>query len=202
MNRKPTILFLSDNTIGMDGIYSLLEQRSNYQLIKLESDLANLIRYNSISDDDIVISKNNIKKLSIITDYEMINKILQSNIILLNEEVNEIDNDKSTLGTFTISLDNSFEELNLLLKKIENKIQLSNKEKTKNITKNKESEFSISKREQEIITLISKGYTAKKIATLLDLSDRTVGKHKENIFKKFNVHSAIELINKMNNFNN
>ncbi|OWQ83821.1 hypothetical protein CDN99_25485 [Roseateles aquatilis] len=38
------------------------------------------------------------------------------------------------------------------------------------------------------------GRTSKQIARALGVSDQTVRKHRENLMRKFNVHSAIQLI--------
>ncbi len=52
----------------------------------------------------------------------------------------------------------------------------------------------ISKREREIIRLIRKGYQSKQIGEVLEISVRTVGKHRENIMRKCNVGNVTELI--------
>lgn len=57
--------------------------------------------------------------------------------------------------------------------------------------------FKISHREKEIILLIKKGYSYKDISTELNISDKTVIKHSQNIFKKTSVNSKNELISKV-----
>ncbi len=52
----------------------------------------------------------------------------------------------------------------------------------------------ISKREREIIRLIRKGFQSKQIGEVLEISVRTVGKHRENIMRKCNVGNVTELI--------
>ncbi|MEM8762679.1 MAG: response regulator transcription factor [Bacteroidota bacterium] len=56
------------------------------------------------------------------------------------------------------------------------------------------SKFNLSKRELEIIKLLSKGFSTKKIASLLHLSPYTIDTHRKNIHVKLNVHSTAELI--------
>ena len=48
-------------------------------------------------------------------------------------------------------------------------------------------------RESEILKLIAKGYTSKKIADQLCISDKTVAKHRANIMSKLDLHSASAL---------
>ena len=55
----------------------------------------------------------------------------------------------------------------------------------------------LSKREQEIVKFIKEGFQIKEISDNLQLSNRTIGKHRENIYKKLNVHSVVELLAKV-----
>jgi DNA-binding CsgD family transcriptional regulator len=58
-------------------------------------------------------------------------------------------------------------------------------------------EFSLSKRETEIIDLISKGYSNNDIASSLYLSINTVKSHLNNIFNKLGVNSRTSVIHKI-----
>jgi len=53
---------------------------------------------------------------------------------------------------------------------------------------------SLSERELDIIRLCVKGLTAKQIAEQLDISPRTVEKHKDHIFSKLNITSTVDLV--------
>lgn len=55
-------------------------------------------------------------------------------------------------------------------------------------------QFNLSARELEIIRLIEKGLTSKKIAETLFLSELTVETHRKNIFRKLNVKSIAALL--------
>jgi DNA-binding NarL/FixJ family response regulator len=57
---------------------------------------------------------------------------------------------------------------------------------------------SLSKREAELLELLSKGYRYKDIADALFISTNTVRTHIRNIYEKLQVQSKIEAINKMN----
>ena len=52
------------------------------------------------------------------------------------------------------------------------------------------------KREIEIIKCISEGYSNKKIAEKLHISEGTVKKHRNNISKKSGCKNSVELIKK------
>jgi len=47
-------------------------------------------------------------------------------------------------------------------------------------------------KEQEVLTLIGKGHSSKQIAYELSISLRTVGKHRERIAHKLNIHTVSE----------
>jgi DNA-binding NarL/FixJ family response regulator len=62
-------------------------------------------------------------------------------------------------------------------------------------------EISLSKREVEVLEQLSKGLSYTAIANNLFLSPSTVRKHIENIYKKLQVHSKIEAVQKAKNYN-
>lgn len=59
-------------------------------------------------------------------------------------------------------------------------------------------ELNISPREVEVIKEICYGYSSKEISDNLSLSYHTIVTHRKNIFKKFEVNSALELVRKIN----
>ncbi len=61
--------------------------------------------------------------------------------------------------------------------------------------------ISLSKREVEVLEQLSKGLSYTMIADNLFLSPSTVRKHIENIYKKLQVHSKIEAVQKAKNHN-
>ncbi|MFZ5766155.1 MAG: response regulator [Thermodesulfobacteriota bacterium] len=53
---------------------------------------------------------------------------------------------------------------------------------------------SLSKRELQILELVAEGLTTPEIAKKLDLSPKTVSRHRERIMNKLNLHSTTELV--------
>ncbi len=66
-----------------------------------------------------------------------------------------------------------------------------------NVSKSNSKNVLLSKRESEILVLIKKGLTNDNIGSQLDISHRTVEKHRQNIFAKCGVNSTVELITMM-----
>ena len=58
----------------------------------------------------------------------------------------------------------------------------------------KEESKVLTHREEQILKLISQGYTNQQVAEQLSISVRTVEVHKSNVMKKINVHNIAELV--------
>ena len=55
------------------------------------------------------------------------------------------------------------------------------------------SDDNLTKRENEILTLLNKGLSYKEIANLCSISPQTLNSHIKNIYQKLNVHSRAEI---------
>jgi two-component system, NarL family, response regulator NreC len=53
---------------------------------------------------------------------------------------------------------------------------------------------SLTPREQEVLTLLAEGQSNSQIASTLNISPKTVSRHRENIMGKLNLHSRTELV--------
>ena len=52
----------------------------------------------------------------------------------------------------------------------------------------------LTEREQEVLTQIAEDFTNQEIANQLNISVKTVERHRENIMRKLNLHTRIELV--------
>ncbi len=52
----------------------------------------------------------------------------------------------------------------------------------------------ITPREREILDLVGRGYTSKRIADALNVSVHTVNNHRKHICRKLSLHSTAELV--------
>ena len=73
----------------------------------------------------------------------------------------------------------------------------SSSARLKKISSQKEKEFNLSKRELEILELLSAGFRNKDIADKLFISTHTVRSHIYHIYEKLHVQSRVEAINKL-----
>ncbi len=51
----------------------------------------------------------------------------------------------------------------------------------------------LTRRERQILALVAHGMTAREVAERLGISPLTVRKHRENLMRKLDLHSAAEL---------
>ena len=61
---------------------------------------------------------------------------------------------------------------------------------------------SLTRREYQIMQLVSHGYLQKEIAAMLFISRETVKKHLRNVYEKLEVGNSIEALRKSGMFNN
>jgi len=81
-------------------------------------------------------------------------------------------------------------------------LELSQTKKEKEIFALRCSEFGLTQREVEICELVREGLIYREIADTLSISERTVSKHMENIFRKAEVRNKTELIHRISKKNN
>lgn len=60
--------------------------------------------------------------------------------------------------------------------------------------KNKIKKHVLTDREKEVLKLVVDGYSSKEIATLLDISENGVEKHRKNLFLKLDVENVVQLV--------
>jgi DNA-binding CsgD family transcriptional regulator len=60
---------------------------------------------------------------------------------------------------------------------------------------NENTVLKLTRREREVLKLLTKGESAKKISHKLGISESTVISHRKNMLKKLNMHSTVNLVN-------
>jgi LuxR family maltose regulon positive regulatory protein len=61
----------------------------------------------------------------------------------------------------------------------------------------KDADIILTPREKQVLYLLSKGFTYKKISEPLNVSPETIKKHLKNIYKKLKVQNKIEALQKV-----
>ncbi|MHA3082785.1 response regulator transcription factor [Acinetobacter sp. ANC 5383] len=82
------------------------------------------------------------------------------------------------------------------------KLALQQRSNTPRITELKENYESLSKREQQVLKFVLRGYLNKQTALELDISEATVKVHRHNIMRKMKVSSVQDLVRITERFKN
>ena len=204
--KKYNVLIIEDSKVFAKGLRMLISQKTfignifialNYEEGIHFLDTKNIsfvildIQFRTASYDGFIIAKNIYKnypkiKIMILSDYVQLDYYYR---------MFEIPNVKAYLDKQSDE-NEIYEGIDTLIK---NQIYLCPKmEKLKKIGKS----MIFTKREEEIIDLLSKGITQHKIGEKLFISHRTVERHVENLRDKFNVNNTTELVAKYVQYRN
>lgn len=202
-NGKISLAIVDDHQIVIDGIKSLLQGYPQFDVV-IESNHPEQMpallqkKHIDILLTDIMMPVMNGAELAKIVKQKFPEiKILALSMSGQGDLVNKMINDADIAG-YVLKNIGKKELLSALEKISAGGIYFSEEvlqEMIKDSERKKENEDArLTAREIEIITLIEKEYSNKKIAETLFLSERTVETHRKNIFRKTKTGSLIGLI--------
>lgn len=206
MKNLKKVVIAEDHGIIRDGLRSLLSKHENLEVVGEAEDGLSAIRCIKNTQPDLVILDINMPKmdgLSVI--HEIKNVLPQIKIVVLTmykEEEYIIETFKMGIEGYCLK-SSSFDELNMAIEavlsgkqfispEISDKVMEGFLESLKTIKK-KSAWDSLTQREKEVLKLVGEGYKNKEIATYLCISVKTVEKHRANIMKKLDMHTAASL---------
>lgn len=177
-NNTPDVIIIDLDMPLMNGIGAIVEIRKRYS---------------------------NIIKIIVLTVLDTDEKIFDSIHAGANAYLLKDQNIEKIVGAIHEVLDGGVSMSPSIANKLFNMLKNNISElPTKNKINFKESmidNFNLTDREIEIIKLIAEGQTYKSVAEKLFISDRTVNKHMENIYKKLNINSKIDIIKIVQKYN-
>jgi DNA-binding NarL/FixJ family response regulator len=185
---------IKHTSVNGSELLTKLEENHNLDLILMDIEMPVL---NGIETTQIVKQKYPHIKIIMLTafdnDEHIFNAIKAGADGYLLKEINPKDLYEGILETLNGGAAMNPSIAMKTLKLLRNPIDIQN-------LKDKE-EISLSTREVEVLEQLSKGLSYTVIADHLFLSPSTVRKHIENIYKKLQVHSKIEAVQKARNHN-
>nr|WP_294906854.1 response regulator transcription factor [uncultured Lacibacter sp.] len=197
------IAIVDDHQIVIDGLHSLLKGYQQFEIVLESNHPEKILPELRKQPVDILLTDIMMPGM---TGVELAQKVKQEfpgiKIVALSMNgegslVNQMI-EESEINGYLIKNIGQTEFITALLKIAEGGIYFSEEvlqEMLKAGERRKESEEShLTNREIEIIRLIEKEYSNKKIAEELFLSERTVETHRKNIFRKTKTNSVIGLI--------
>jgi DNA-binding NarL/FixJ family response regulator len=201
-----TICIIEDLIEIQKGLQTIIESDSRFNLLKSFENAEDAISQLPILNPDIVLTDINLPgKSGIDCITEIKNEIPETQFIMFTiYEDNDQVFEALKAGASGYILKNTSPEkiIESLLELNDGGSPMSPKIARKVltsfnvITKNNVSDL-ISKREQEVLELLSKGFLYKEIADKLTITLSTVKRHLNHIYQKLQVQNKTEAINKM-----
>ncbi len=202
------IYIIDDHHLFIEGLYALLSDEKCLKIIGYSMDPNNFLdNLNQIEADVFLVDINmpemtgialsklimdkkpeaRILALTMYNDYRHIEKMIKSGALgysLKSDNIKELVKAIKSVARGKKFISESIQET--VVSKIGNIHRI---EEAEDIRKS-----SLTKREVEILMLITKEFSNKQIAEKLFISERTVETHRKNIFAKTNTNSAMSLL--------
>ncbi len=202
-NKKISLAIVDDHQIVIDGLKSLLIGYSNFSVVAECTQPLEMLELLKTTKVDILLTD---VMMPVMNGAELAKEVHRSfpevKILALSmsgegDLINKMINDSDISG-YVLKNIGKQELVDALNKISQGGIYFSHEvlnEMTKASEQKKDTEeINLTAREIEIIKLIEKEYSNKKIADTLYLSERTVETHRKNIFRKTRTSSVIGLI--------
>ena len=201
--KKIRILLVDDHPVVLDGLKSSFSKKNDYKVIAVACNGKEAIDKAVKLLPDIILMDISMPVMGGVEATTQLRKILPDIKILILTIYNkkEYINKLFSAGAHGyITKDVSFEELLYAVNTInQGKMffspDISNFDAKTNggDASSDLSESKLSLREKDVLKMLAEGKSNKEVASQLHLSVRTVERHRENIKKKINIHSASEL---------
>jgi len=207
--KKIKLIIADDHELFRNGLKELLKKHDDIDIITSVGDVQEFLEAIERNKDiDIVlldITMPNMDGFEVLNKIKDLNSTVKPIIISMHDDGNYIAKCAKG-GAYGYLLKNTDEDELIKVVRIVNqgKKYFSPKISEKMInfmSEHKVSENILSKKEKEVLILISDGLTTKDIASKLFVSTRTIETHRANILKKLEVKNTAELIKKATQIN-
>lgn len=190
--QKTRIGLVDDHPFFLEGIINWLNKYNNYEVVYSETCAKKVLSYHKKNSNilDLLITDISMPEM---TGIDLIKKVKKISPNIKTIVLSTYPSIKSNpLIDAHVTKDCNLDELKETIEKVILGENIYNK-------RNNNFKFSnniVSKREKEIIKLISIGLTSDQISEKLFISTYTVDTHKKNIFRKLGIHTNAELVKK------
>ncbi len=201
--KKYRIVIAEDHTLFRQGLKALLSFEPEFEIVgeaedgseaircveELKPDLIlldlNMPRVDGLTAINDIKSRSSNTKVLVLTAHrteEFVSETLRSGAS--GYVLKDADHSELLLAMRSILLEKSYLSPDVSRKVIDGYLRRLRSEQSKE---------SLTPRERQILKLIAEGYKSKEIAEFLYISTTTVAKHRANIMKKLDLHSAAAL---------
>ena len=202
MSEKITVLLAEDHALVRAGFKSILDAEADFEVIAEAEDGLECLELIRAKSPDVVLLDLSMPKLSGVNAITHIQKRYSDTkvIVLTAAETVNVWREVIDMGIDGIAMKS------VSPKELVNGIRSVMKGNTfihSEIQPILEAEMGLankrlSVREKQVVKLVAEGYKTKEIAEMLEISDRTVSKHRENLMTKMGMTSTAELTNYAN----
>ncbi|MGC9323405.1 MAG: response regulator [Desulfomonilia bacterium] len=205
MGTRKRLVIAEDHTILRDGLKALISLNTDLELVGEASDGLEAVRVINEKKPDLVLMDLSMPKLSGIDAIREVKRTCPDTMILVltvhKTEEYVLASLKAGANGYLLKESTHQELLNAISHVLEGKPYLSPGVSDKIISgylAGKKDEVrsvydTLTHREKEILKLIAEGHKNKEIAEYLFISVKTVEKHRDNLMKKLDLHSASAL---------
>lgn len=210
--RKIRIAIIDDHQIVLDGLQLLLHNAKEISIIAATTSPQKILALVAKNKIDLLLTDiymSEMMGIDLAKEVYKLNKNLHIIALSMNNEANIVEEliNEVDIGGYLLKTINK-EELIHAINTVANGgyyfsdgilEQLKSSQDQKN--ENLEKAALLTPREIEIVSLIAKEYSNKKIAAELFISERTVETHRKNIFRKTETHTVIGLLQFVRQYN-
>jgi len=206
MNEKKTVFIAEDHQLFRDGLKAMLASKEVLEVIGEARDGLEAIHSIKKKQPDLLLLDLSMPRLSGISVIKELRRQFPDMRILV---LTIHESDQYVIETFEAGAngycikDASRDELLLAINSVLNGKTYISPGIAENVMegyleghkkiKSKSSRESLTQREREVLKLLAEGYINKEIGNLLNISVKTVEKHRANIMQKLNLHNAAAL---------
>jgi DNA-binding NarL/FixJ family response regulator len=207
MTEKKRIFIVEDHQLFREGLKAMLSGNQAFEVIGESADGHEALRRIQKIRPDLILLDLTMPKINGYSVLREIRRAFSTGIKVLVLSIH--DSDQHVLQAFEEGADgycvkdSSFDELHLAVRSvldgkryispgIADKVLEGYIERGRQL-KPKSSWDSVTYREKEVLKLIGEGYTNKEIGNLLNISIKTVDKHRSSIMTKLDLHNAAAL---------
>lgn len=204
--QRSRILIADDHVLIRHGIKNIINKDSEYQVVGEVADGRELVEFLDKNEVDLIILDISMPGIGGLEAIRLVkNKTPEIKILMLtmHKAKQYFYNALSAGADGYLMKDDSDDELLIAIDKIaagrtyvspymtedfaDDVVNMYRTDKTSPLKE-------LTRREKEVLKLLVKGYTSKKMAKCLNLSQRTIDHHRSNLLRKFNRKNAVDLV--------
>lgn len=205
MNNKINVIVVEDNALYLQELCEHIMESDNICITGSFQNGGELLFNIDMLNYDVALIDMNLPDMKGIDVIDALNKAEYKGNILVITAHDDLDYlvgafEAGAMG-YILKGNSTFTDIEMaILDIMDGEVPLSiglSRKLIKGLTKSKTKDtekLEITDREQEILQLLSKGYTAKEVSTVLNISYQTVRTHLRNIYQKLDVNSLNQAV--------